>query len=394
MLRRVIAAAAVFVLSAAPTFGKTIDVPSDYTTIQEAVTSASTGDSIVVSPGTYFEHEIWVLQGLTIMSTDPSNPSVVDSTIVDGNFEGTVFHLDNNPSSSLLGLTIRNGNGFPSRQTGGVGVYNGGLLSDCVIVDNIGYEGGGIYAHRGYGPVVMKRCEIRGNQAQAPFAYGGGVYFLGQGNEGLVTIEDCTFAFNQSQHGGGAYLYAAGPGRISFCRFIGNVASTGAGITLRGGSDLVLDHCIFSENTASAGGGVISSQYNELSSPNIEQCTVTENEGGALETRLSYARVRNCIFWGNGLQEIYSGEASVEYSNVTGGWPGVGNLDVDPMFRPGPYQDYNYILNSGSPCVDAGDPAVEDEISDWHPAWPARYPNGPRSDMGAYGGPENGAWVR
>ncbi len=43
---------------------------------------------------------------------------------------------------------------------------------------------------------------------------------------------------------------------------------------------------------------------------------------------------------------------------------------------------------------DAGDPTVEDGIFDSHPRWPRFYPNGARSDMGSYGGPENRAWLK
>ncbi len=51
------------------------------------------------------------------------------------------------------------------------------------------------------------------------------------------------------------------------------------------------------------------------------------------------------------------------------------------------------VVAPGSPAIDAGDPLVLDEISDWHPRWPARVPNGPRSDMGAYGGEGNRGWL-
>ena len=56
--------------------------------------------------------------------------------------------------------------------------------------------------------------------------------------------------------------------------------------------------------------------------------------------------------------------------------------------------DGNFHLQDGSPCVDAGDPSIEDRLSDWHPKWPDRYPNGARSDMGAYGGPGNIDWLK
>jgi len=54
---------------------------------------------------------------------------------------------------------------------------------------------------------------------------------------------------------------------------------------------------------------------------------------------------------------------------------------------------FDYLLRPGSPCIDTGDPSVEDSLYDWHPRWPDWYPNGARSDMGAYGGPGNSGWL-
>ena len=71
---------------------------------------------------------------------------------------------------------------------------------------------------------------------------------------------------------------------------------------------------------------------------------------------------------------------------------GYGNIVEDPHF--GTFRGLKYVLGPNSPCIDSGDPAIEDRISDWHPRWPNWYPNGPRSDMGAYGGPGNIGWLK
>jgi hypothetical protein len=101
---------------------------------------------------------------------------------------------------------------------------------------------------------------------------------------------------------------------------------------------------------------------------------------------------------------------SVEYSDVHGGWPGEGNIDVDPLFAAPGYWDPNgtpddlnddfwvegdYHLRSQagrwdsisedwvidevtSPCIDAGDPTS--------PLGDEPFPHGGRINMGAYGG--------
>jgi hypothetical protein len=126
----------------------------------------------------------------------------------------------------------------------------------------------------------------------------------------------------------------------------------------------------------------------------------------------------NSILWGNTPTQIVvtgTGVPSIRYSCIAGGWPGSGNIDVNPLFvRTGGWVsglnpdlvvtpdhpnaawgtgDYHLQSQAGrwdaslsywvqdaatSPCIDAGDPAsqVGDEP----------VPNGGIIDMGAYGG--------
>jgi hypothetical protein len=111
--------------------------------------------------------------------------------------------------------------------------------------------------------------------------------------------------------------------------------------------------------------------------------------------------ITNCILWGNRPQEIFNDDYSntvITYSNVQGGWAGVGNIENDPCFVEPGYWDPNgtpddanddfwvdgdYHLFEDSPCIDAGDPnyiAGPNETDlDGNP----RVVNG-RIDMGAY----------
>jgi len=84
-------------------------VPGEYPTIQQAVNSASNGDTIQVSPGLYREHVVVpeTINELHILG-NPANPA---TTIVDGTSNGTVFRLDAD-QVTVKGFTVRNaGNG-------------------------------------------------------------------------------------------------------------------------------------------------------------------------------------------------------------------------------------------------------------------------------------------
>ena len=55
---------------------------------------------------------------------------------------------------------------------------------------------------------------------------------------------------------------------------------------------------------------------------------------------------------------------TVTYSDVMGGWSGTGNIDADPLFVDplnGDFHLGHFATGqaSDSPCIDAGDPAIQ-----------------------------------
>jgi hypothetical protein len=93
--------------------------------------------------------------------------------------------------------------------------------------------------------------------------------------------------------------------------------------------------------------------------------------------------LKQCVLWANiaqTLDQIHDDGTSVtvvSYSDVQGGWPGVGNIDNDPSLTPNPH------LRAGSPCIDAGDPAfVVDPCAPYDIDGENRIING-RVDIGA-----------
>ena len=96
----------------------------------------------------------------------------------------------------------------------------------------------------------------------------------------------------------------------------------------------MLVNCILAGNTADLHGG---GMHNQNSSPAVVNCTFSSNQagvGGGMMNNQSSPTVTNCILWGNTPDEIYesSGDSVVNYSDVQGGWPGIGNINDDPAF--------------------------------------------------------------
>ncbi|UCE17260.1 MAG: dockerin type I repeat-containing protein [Gemmatimonadota bacterium] len=106
----------------------------------------------------------------------------------------------------------------------------------------------------------------------------------------------------------------------------------------------------------------------------IENNTIVENSsatnGGAISIfgLVTTITARNNIIWGNTQIQggQIAGDVNIIYSDIEGGYPGVGNIEADPRF-----EDADYNLSQNSPCIDSGDP--ESPLD----------PDGTRADMGA-----------
>jgi hypothetical protein len=352
-------------------------------------------------------------------------------------------------NTGLDGFTVTGGNanegGFGDQSVGGgIAAYGWGnpTVSNCRIIGNTAEWGGGIYGGScklvdcfitrnvasvggamGSCPVLVKGCTIGGNFAEHS---GGGVYMWG----GDGRFEACTFSKNRAEDGGGVFLADAEP-VFAACTFSGNCALVGGAVCadhfdnsaqpvfigcafignkgdLGGGmysyaSCPRLTNCIFSGNSAEEGGGMASYDRSEAA---LSNCTFVGNSasnGKALACNSYYpelldpsnVQLTNCIVW-NGGDEIFNADESriaVSYSDITGGWEGLANIDADPCFADSDSDDYHLRSQAGrydrnsqswvqddvtSVCVDAGDPMS--------PIMREPFPNGGTINMGAYGG--------
>jgi hypothetical protein len=194
---------------------------------------------------------------------------------------------------------------------------------------------------------------------------GAGIY----GDDCFLTIVNNTIIENDA-HGFGGGIYGYYVGAI----VMDNVIKRNTAY-YKGGGMAVLEathtpypiwqihNNVIAENWARTAGGGISIQC-DFPPPGhkIMNNTITGNRagvGGAIALYLSaYPVITNSILWDNSAPEIYEstggGYATVNYSDITGGWAGTGNINVDPLFVYPDQSDYR--LQWGSPCIDTGDP--------------------------------------
>jgi len=337
-----------------------IDVPGDQPTIQDAIEVASSGDTVLAAPGTYFENINFKGKNITVASHFilANDLSFVESTIIDGSqpfvtdTASCVLFISGEDSTAVLtGFTL----------TGGTGT----VWEDEHYLNHWYTEGGGILIQ--YSSPTIKNNIIKDNEAinvpAGVTSAGGGAIRSGDSNPHILNN---LILSNQGRYGAGIVLNYSGA---------------------------IIKNNIIAYNTGGEdyGGGGLWCLGNGTNPKIIENNTIVENSsalgGGGIRIWSSTVSISNSILWGNtantGLQ--IQGNGFVSYSNVEGGYNGVGNLDEDPLFEVS-----NFILSDDSPCIDAGTSGLEyydpeDPQNPGYALFPAK--GELTNDMGAYGGP-------
>ncbi len=321
-----------------------------YNFLQDAITTATGGDEILVAQGIYKPDQgigitlgdrrasFRLNSGVTIKSGyagfGESEPDIRDvglfQTILSGdlngddvevndpcdllsepsrvdNSENVVTGSNTYPTAVLDGFTITAGylighhfmgTGNPSGGAGMYVYYGSPTVVNCIFTGNatLGY-GGGMIIIAGSNPTIVN-CAFTKNNAGG----GGGISFW-KSPEGInPTLIDCIFDDNYaSGDGGGMYNYQSNPNltnSIFSCNFSHR---SGGGIYNRM-SNLELADCTFSENTAGSGGGIYSEDNSRLI---LTNCTFGNNVaervlgGGMCNSDANDVFLTNCIFSGN-----------------------------------------------------------------------------------------------
>lgn len=360
-----------FFCMATSALAEKIIVPTQFSTIQEAIDSSVNGDTVLVMPGIYFEN--LKMKGKSIVLTSMfylnMDKSFISTTIINGSTPANpdsascIMMTGKEDSTTVVqGFTLTGGkgtkwkdihNGLTYREGGGI------LMEFCSAVIQYNYI------------IDNEAIDRSGNMSSA----GGGGIRSGDGNP---TIINNMFSRNKGRYGA-AIVFNYSKGKVKNNIIVDNSGGEdygGSGIWATGDNNI--KHFVQIENNTIA--------YNSCKG------TGSQAQGkGAVMIFANKAIMKNNIIWGNvqssgvSVRTYLGGTIDAKYNSVSEVLTGEGNINGDPLF-----DSTGYFLKSASPTIDAGENLVDyrdlaDPADTTLPLAPAQGTR--RNDMGAYGGP-------
>lgn len=360
-----------------PARAATRHVPADYATIQAAVNAASSGDLVLIAPGTYFESPTLSGKAITVASLfhTTGDRAYIAQTIIDAGGGAWAMRVLASPSPpSVIGLTLRNGDD-------GLAAFGHLNFLDCRCTGNTD----GTDYDSGAGGLI-RRCVFEGNGDDG----------IDINNRVDVLIEHCVIQDNGDDGIEIRMQNFSGAALALVMRYNTIARNDEDGIQLIGydvrtARTFQIEHNLFMDNRM-AGVGMMSGSN-----------TVENYEGASLPERIGI--VHN-TFHGNN-HGITGGDSTVVLDNIlchttnialknldagsiaahnlffaNGTDQSLSNVDAGTTVHADPLLQPDGSLGAGSPAIDAGTASFTwNGVLRWQES-PGSY-NGAAPDLGA-----------
>ncbi|UCC79244.1 MAG: carboxypeptidase regulatory-like domain-containing protein [Candidatus Zixiibacteriota bacterium] len=316
-----------------PGLSAVINVPADHPTIQAGINASYDGDTVLVADGVYTgigNRDIYFYgKEITMASVNGPDYTIIDCQGDQWNPHKGFLFITEGRSTVLDGFTIRNGSTGPyCLEFSGGGIYCEGspTIKNCRFIENINRQNSCLYS-------------------------GGGALFCFLGSPLIV---NCVFDNNDSDDFGGAVSSVDALPVFNNCLFSGNSAIQGSAIHSDNSYVFLID-CTFADNSGDSG-AVFSSGSSHIEMTNSTLAYNMSSNTAIIQLTMSdILNAVNSILWNVSSPEIDADSTSniaVTFSDIMGVWPGVGNIDCDPIFCDPESRDFS--LSAISCCAGSG----------------------------------------
>ena len=315
------------------------------------------------------------------------NGGGASTTVIDGGAIDRVFHVGSGATVQINDVTITNGSTVSGQSGGGIDNRGTLVLTDTTVSNNTAASNaGGIYNF--LSTLTINNSTVKDNSATFD---GVGVFNVG----GTLTISDSTIFGNTGRNGGGIKNDNNGSLTVTDSTISGN--STGTGDTGGGiwnDATITMTGSTVSDNSAGSGGGI----FTNSGTISLTNSTFSDNSGGGVRAdtngtvNLANTIIANstsgadCLgagtFTSNGYNLDRDGTCSLSATgDITASSVLLGAL----ADNGGPTK--THALQSGSPAIDAGNPATPGtggNACDSDDQRGTTRPQGSACDIGAY----------
>lgn len=399
------------------------DNGNDNCTLREAIIAANTNNTIDECPAGQPGHDTIQLQAGTYQLSEPGadeNETLTgdlditedltiigagEVTIIDGGGLDRVFDVRDDSQVTFSNLKIQKGGGGVF---GGGGILNGGVLTltQVIVFNNSGGQGGGIYNATGGAPdrLALLNSRVISNTGEL----GGGIHNT---NGAALIITDSVISDNLAlNEGGGIYHISGGEVTVHNSTISNNRANgSGGGLEIGGtGAVNVTNSAITANATKNNGGGLNTGAF--ATALNLTNSTISGNKaddsGGGLFNNAGVTTLNNVTIFNNTAdfdnlgQEDGGGIARLNGTVNLKNTIVAGNIDTsDAADQPDCSgtvisQGYNLIQNINGCTIDATnnifnqDPLLESLTGS--PAYHSLPQNSPAVDAGNPAAPGSG----
>lgn len=244
----------------------TIKVPADYPTIQQGVTAAVSGDTVLVAPGVYNENIVFVASNNGMKLISEAGP---ESTEIHSPSGGAVLQASRetglDTSTLVEGFKVTGGTGGYDGEGGGVRLWGDNMtFRGNIFTNNTANEGAGLYLEKS--DAVVDGNLIYGNTSSGADGNGGGIFcFADYGGPYYPVIKNNIIRNN---HAAAQNTMVSGGGAITIVKV-----------------NAIIENNLIYDNTADDGVGGISLFGQAYETPVIRYNTIRDNDSIGINIR-------------------------------------------------------------------------------------------------------------